>query len=477
MVVDLPAPVVRPPEPVTPDRIDGVALERDLREQFDGEVRFDIGSRGAYATDASNYRQMPIGVVVPRTLDAAAAAVAVCRRRGAPLVSRGGGTSLASEATNAAVVLDFSKYCNRLVSVDPKAHTCVVEPGIVLDELNEQLGRYGLQFGPRGTGERGEVVLWPDTFSNSFHPHVAQAAVEVLESAGWRVVVPQDPVSCGLTWISTGQLDVAKRVLRHTSDVLHPHLQRGAWVLGLEPSCTAVFRGDAHELFPDDPDIDALRERTVTLAELLVEHTPGWRPPELHRRAVVQKHCHQHAIMGFDDDVEVFVDANGGYSRGQAARVGRALDERGVTWFEEPVSSDDLDGLAGLRGLLLTDVAAGEYAYDLAYVRRMCAAHAVDCLQLDVTRIAGATEWLRSAAVAAGHGLDVSGHCAPALHTHVAAATPNLRHLEYFLDHARLEPMLFESVPAVRDGRLAPDLSRTGHGLDLRADADRYRVA
>ena len=157
--------------------------------------------------------------------------------------------------------------------------------------------------GPRGTGARGEVVLWPDTFSNSFHPRLAQAAVEVLEDAGWRVVVPQDAVCCGLTWISTGQLDIAKRVLQRSVQVLRPYLADGTLVLGLEPSCTAVFRSDAGELFPDDPDVRRLAQQTVTLAELLVQHSPGWQPPPLARRAVIQEHCHQHAIMGFDDDL------------------------------------------------------------------------------------------------------------------------------------------------------------------------------
>jgi L-alanine-DL-glutamate epimerase-like enolase superfamily enzyme len=176
------------------------------------------------------------------------------------------------------------------------------------------------------------------------------------------------------------------------------------------------------------------------------------------------------------DGVEVFVDANGGYPLGQARRVGHALDELGVTWFEEPVSSDDLDGLAELRGALATDVAAGEYAYDLAYAQRMCAARAVDCLQLDVTRIGGITEWRRAAAVAASFGLEVSGHCAPALHAAVAASVPNVRHLEYFHDHARLEPMLFDGVPVVDAGALRPQTDRAGSGLELRPDADRFRV-
>jgi hypothetical protein len=125
------------------------ALEHDLRRPVDGEVRFDAGSRGAYSTDASNYRQVPVGVVVPRTVEAGAETVAVCAGHGVPVVSRGGGTSLAGQAYNAAVVIDWSKYCHGLVSVDPDARTCVVEPGIVLDELNAQLATHQLMFGPK----------------------------------------------------------------------------------------------------------------------------------------------------------------------------------------------------------------------------------------------------------------------------------------------------------------------------------------
>ena len=123
-------------------------LEADLAGRVDGEVRFDAGTRGAYSTDGSNFRQVPIGVVLPRTVDAAAAAVAVCREHDVPLLSRGGGTSLAGQCTNTAVVLDWSKYCNQLLEVDPANRTCAVEPGIVLDALNNQLGAHGLSYGP-----------------------------------------------------------------------------------------------------------------------------------------------------------------------------------------------------------------------------------------------------------------------------------------------------------------------------------------
>ncbi|HEU5268443.1 MAG TPA: enolase C-terminal domain-like protein, partial [Jatrophihabitans sp.] len=144
-------------------------------------------------------------------------------------------------------------------------------------------------------------------------------------------------------------------------------------------------------------------------------------------------------------DVQLMVDANGGYSIGQARRVGELLDEYGVIWFEEPVSSDDVAGLTELRGWLSCDVAAGEYIADVYEAARLLPA--VDCLQLDVTRCGGYTGWLRAADLALAHNREVSGHCAPALHAAVAAAVPHLRHVEWFADHARLEPLLVDGCP------------------------------
>ncbi|MGW4888473.1 FAD-binding and (Fe-S)-binding domain-containing protein [Streptomyces murinus] len=147
------------------------------------------------------------------------------------------------------------------------------------------------------------VLLWPDTFTTYFHPAIGRSAVRVLEDAGFRVAVPTRPVCCGLTWISTGQLDIAKRVLRRTLDVLAPFLQAGTPVIGLEPSCTAVFRSDAPELLPDDPDVRRLAGQVRTFAEQLVHHAPDdWRPPALARQALVQTHCHQHAVLKDDAD-------------------------------------------------------------------------------------------------------------------------------------------------------------------------------
>lgn len=176
-------------------------------------------------------------------------------------------------------------------------------------------------------------------------------------------------------------------------------------------------------------------------------------------------------------DAELYVDANGGYQRKQAIRLMRAVAAQNVTWFEEPVSSDDLAGLAEVRRAVDADVTAGEYGSDITYFRRMCVAGAVDCLQIDATRCGGYTEWLRAAAVAAAHGLQVSGHCAPHLHTPVAAATPNLRHLEWFHDHVRVEQMLFDGTLDPTGGHVTPDPSRIGHGLTLGSQSSSLRVA
>ena len=158
--------------------------------------------------------------------------------------------------------------------------------------------------GPRGSGARGEVLLWPDTFTDNLHPGVARAAVEVIEDAGYRVVVPSGALCCGLTWISTGQLGVARRVLARTARRLRPWLDRGVPVIGLEPSCTTVFRVDGPELLPRDDDVRLLADRTRTFAELL-DGTDGWRPPAVGGDAVVQPHCHQGSVLGFSADERI----------------------------------------------------------------------------------------------------------------------------------------------------------------------------
>lgn len=136
------------PATVTPPTVDRDALGAELRQRIDGEVRFSRGDRALYATDGSNYRQVPIGVVIPRSVSDVVETVAAARRHGAPILPRGGGTSLAGQYCNKAVIIDMTKYVNRLLELDPAARRARVEPGIVLDELRTRAWRHDLTFGP-----------------------------------------------------------------------------------------------------------------------------------------------------------------------------------------------------------------------------------------------------------------------------------------------------------------------------------------
>ncbi|MGZ6176274.1 MAG: enolase C-terminal domain-like protein, partial [Candidatus Binataceae bacterium] len=175
-------------------------------------------------------------------------------------------------------------------------------------------------------------------------------------------------------------------------------------------------------------------------------------------------------------EATLMVDANGGYGRKQALGLAAPFAEEGVRWFEEPVSSNDLEGLLLIRDRapVAMDIAAGEYGYDARYFRRM--AEAVDVLQPDATRCCGYTGFLQVDAIARACELPISSHCGPALHLPCCVATLQLRHMEWFFDHVRIEHLLFEGAPIVRGGEIAPDLSRPGHGLVFKhADAERYR--
>lgn len=176
-------------------------------------------------------------------------------------------------------------------------------------------------------------------------------------------------------------------------------------------------------------------------------------------------------------DRQLFVDANGAFSAKQALRFIGQCPDVDIRWFEEPVTSDDPASLGLLRQALpaATDVAAGEYIYTLDDARLLLNANAVDVLQADVTRCGGITGIQNVAALCEAHHTDLSGHCAPSLHHHVACALPRLRHLEWFHDHVRIEQMLFDGAPVAINGVIRPDLSRPGHGLEIKAqDAEKF---
>ena len=178
-------------------------------------------------------------------------------------------------------------------------------------------------------------------------------------------------------------------------------------------------------------------------------------------------------------DTELYVDANGAYTRKEALAFAEKFTDYYVTWFEEPVVSYDHVGLRLMRdrapaGMAIT---MGEYGYDLPYFRRLLEEQSVDILQADCTRCAGISGWLKVAHLAEAFELPLSSHCAPSLHVQPGCSAKVTMHLEYFHDHARIERLFFSGLPELKDGRLYPDLSRPGLGLEFRrADAQQYAL-
>jgi L-alanine-DL-glutamate epimerase-like enolase superfamily enzyme len=180
------------------------------------------------------------------------------------------------------------------------------------------------------------------------------------------------------------------------------------------------------------------------------------------------------------EKVKLFVDGNGAYTRKQALRLADRFAEEDVRWFEEPVSSDDLDGLRLIRDRAPSrmDIAAGEYGYHAIYFRKMLDAGAVDVLQADGTRCGGITGFLQADALCVARSMPLSAHTAPTLHTHACCAAVSAMHLEYFHDHARIEKILFDGAQEAKHGELFPDLGRPGLGIELRRrEAQKYSVS
>ncbi len=236
---------------------------------------------------------------------------------------------------------------------------------------------------PAAAGDGRPVALWVDSFTDHFAPSVAHAAVAVLEDAGYSVQVPGADTCCGLTWITTGQLDAARRVVGSTVAALAPLAAAGVPIVGVEPSCTAVLRGEAKDLVPG-AEAEAVAAATRTLAELLSD-TPGWTPPDLTGLPVVaQPHCHHHATMGWTTDERLLRDAgaevqrlggccglagNWGVEKGhhdvsvaiaehQLLPAVAALPDDGVVLADGFSCRTQLDDLAGRRGLHLAELLA-----------------------------------------------------------------------------------------------------------------------
>lgn len=268
-------------------------------------------------------------------------------------------------------------------------------------------------------------------------------------------------VSCAMSAVDIALWDAAARVVGLP-------LCR---FLGQARQSVPVYGSGGFTSYDNDQLSDQIhRWREAGLTRIKIKIGQGWG-------TAVERDLARTALAGelAGEGTQLYVDANGAYSVAQAIRVGARLDGLGVTWFEEPVSSDDRDGLRRVRAAVAADVAAGEYGFHLPDFAALVPV--VDCLQVDVTRCGGYGEWLRVAAMAAAHNLEVSGHCAPNVTAHVAAATPNLRHLEWFHDHDRIERLFFDGVLQPSGGTVRPDVSVPGNGLLFKeADAQRYRV-
>jgi Fe-S oxidoreductase len=198
--------------------------------------------------------------------------------------------------------------------------------------------------GPRNL-TKPPVILWPDTFNNHFHPETARAAVEVLEDAGYRIEVPEQQLCCGRPLYDFGMLNLAKRQLRQILKALGPYLREGVPIVGLEPSCVAVFRDELTNLFPNDENARRLRSQTFILSEFLEKE--DYRPPKLERKAVVHGHCHHKAIMGIGDEQKVLERLGLDYELLDSGCCGMA-----GSWGYEKGEHYDVSMKAGERVLL-----------------------------------------------------------------------------------------------------------------------------
>lgn len=302
-------------------------------------------------------------------------------------------------------------------------------------------------------GEFAEIVHRHDAFDIGRIAFAMQRAVRNIGRPG--------VAACAISAVDTALWDLKAHVLNVPLAVL----------LGKQRDNVPVYGSGGFTSY----DIDALQAQLRGWVERdgcrWVKMKVGSAPDDDPQRVAAAR-----AAIG---GAGLFVDANGAYTLKQAQRLAAAFAKQDVRWFEEPLSSDDRRGLAALRAALPSGMAlaAGEYGWSADDFRALLDTHAVDVLQADVTRCGGFTGFLQADALCDAWHVPLSAHCAPALHLHAACAARRLEHIEWFHDHARIESMLFDGAPALRDGAIAPDLGRPGHGLALRhADAERFAI-
>jgi L-alanine-DL-glutamate epimerase-like enolase superfamily enzyme len=299
-------------------------------------------------------------------------------------------------------------------------------------------------------GKLKQVLHDQDAFAI---PRLWSAMVGAVRNIGWRGVC-----ACAISAVDVALWDLKARLLGVPL----------ATLLGQERDAVPIYGSGGFTSY----SVGRLREQLGGWAErdgcCWVKMKVGTAPQDDLARVEAAREAIGNAGL--------YVDANGAYTRKQALRFAEGFADLGVSWFEEPVSSDDLEGLRLLRDRAPAgmDIAAGEYGYEPFYFRRMLAAGAVDVLQADATRCGGYTGFLKAAALADAWGLPLSAHTAPAVHLPVCCAAPRVRNIEWFYDHARIEGMVFDGAPRPQGGVIRPDWSRPGHGLTFKQkDAER----
>jgi L-alanine-DL-glutamate epimerase-like enolase superfamily enzyme len=310
-----------------------------------------------------------------------------------------------------------------------------------------------------------------------------QSAASVIESKLAGAVSGADALMPERAW---ARMQEQTRQLGHAGIAAMAVSAVDVALWDLKASLLGVSLADALPRFHDHVPVYGSGGFTSYSDAELREQTGGWaadgfRSIKIKVGRDKDRDAHRVEIVreAVGDGVEVMVDGNGAYSRSEALEWARRFHDLGVTYFEEPLSSDDLTGLAELRSAAPGGIAiaAGEYGWNLPYFERMLDAGAVHILQADVTRCGGITNLLRVDGLCKARCMPFSAHCAPAISAHGCCGVETLIHCEYFFDHYRIESMLFDGTLDPSDGKLAPDRSRPGLGLELkRADAERYRV-
>jgi len=326
---------------------------------------------------------------------------------------------------------------------------------VVEAQAGERVG-LGYSYAPAATGSLIEEKLTP----------IAEGADALSPAATWETMARSLRNAgrpgigfCALAAVDTALWDLKARLLELPLVDVLPRAHDEVPVYGSGGFCS----------YPDErlaTQLGGWAADGFRFVKMKVGREPGRDP---HRVDVAR------AAIG--DDVELFVDANGAHDRSHALAAAVAFAERDVRWFEEPVSSDDVDGLRFMRDRAPAGmaIAAGEYGWDQFHFRQVLEAGAVDTLQADATRCLGTTGFLMAAALCEAHGTALSAHCAPALHVPLTCAARPAVHLEWFHDHVRIERLIFDGAPTPRGGLVAPDRSRLGLGLDLkRQDAEQY---